>query len=408
MPRPRVPCTTTGGRLLDIPLALLVGLMALGAAAFAGAAPDAQERRGYEGPGPGMHPDLGVELTWPLAPVLVVLVVALAGRRVLPRTTYLAVVAATGAYLALGHPFGPVLLAPALSVHALASRYPLRTWLPWSVALVPMLLAAGLRQPYVGFLDPGTYASLVFGVVVCLFPAMFGVLRRARREADRRDRDVELVRAASEERLRVAREVHDVVGHSLAVISMQAGVALHVLDRRPDQVAASLEAIRRTSGDALTELRTTLEAFRDTESSSPRAPLPGLDRLDDLVAELRAVGRTVTLVDERELNERAPVPAAVDQAAYRIVQEALTNVVRHAGSAAVTVRIAREQDRLTIKVLDDGLVSAGEVSEGHGIVGMRERARALGGDLVAGPLDGGGFGVHADLPVPAPGDRDER
>lgn len=129
--RSRVPGPRfAGGRLLDVPLAVLVGLMALGAAAFAGGAPDLDGRRGYEGPGARMRPGVDVDLTWTIALVLIVLVVALAGRRVRPRVAFVAVVVATGAYLALGHPFGPVLFAPALSLHALASRYPLRTWLP--------------------------------------------------------------------------------------------------------------------------------------------------------------------------------------------------------------------------------------------------------------------------------------
>ena len=138
-------------------------------------------------------------------------------------------------------------------------------------------------------------------------------------------RDQDRRRYAYEERMRIARDVHDVVGHSLSVITMQAGVALHVLDRRPDQVAESLEAIRTTSREALAELRMTLEVFRDPEAGEPRAPVPGLARLDELVGALRQAGRTVK-VERVPAADQEPLPAAVDQAAFRIIQEGLTNV----------------------------------------------------------------------------------
>jgi len=399
----------------DIPLALAVGLSALGAAAFSGSMMGPADRPPRDqGPWAGSwdageHPGAQtVDLPWLLVPVLVVLVGALAFRRFRPRTAFVVTAVAVAAYLALGLPYGPVLVAPALAVHAMAAALPPRPWVPWTALLVPMLMVGYADQPYVGLLNPQLYGGLVLGLAVSVFPAMFGMLRRARREAERRERDVELAQVVAEERLRVAREVHDVVGHSLSVISMQAGVALHVLEKRPDQVGPSLE------------LRTTLDLFRDAGPDITRAPLPGLARLDDLVGELRSVGRTVTVIEDLDPYRAGPaapdgggsdhlrpepLSATVDQAAYRIVQEALTNVVRHAGNAAVTVLVRRSPSALVVEVADDGGRLGRTVPrEGHGIAGMRERARALGGVLSAGPRTGGGFVVHAELPVLAPGD----
>jgi signal transduction histidine kinase len=229
-------------------------------------------------------------------------------------------------------------------------------------------------------------------------------VRRGRREAVHRDREEDRRRTAYEERLRIAREVHDVVGHSLAVVTMQAGVALHVLDKQraagvpvSPEVSASLEAIRRSSRDALAELRTTLGTFRD-EAGGSRTPTAGLDRLDDLVGALRSAGRRIDVV--RTPEDPGPLPAAVDSAAFRIVQEGLTNVVRHAGEARATVRIDRGPDALVVQVSDDG-PGASRLEEGNGIRGMRERAASLGGTVTVGPGAARGLVLRADLPLAA-------
>jgi signal transduction histidine kinase len=195
-----------------------------------------------------------------------------------------------------------------------------------------------------------------------------------------------------------------VVGHSLAVITMQAGVALHLLDKeraahpRPDQVASSLEAIKRTSREALAELRTTLEVFR-SDSEEPRSPVPGLARLDDLVDGLRSAGREVTIIHGESDDDLQDLPVTVDQAAFRIIQESLTNVVRHAPAAHATVQVARQAGMLTVEVSDDG--PAGSVPpDGNGIRGMRERARAVGGTVRVSVREPRGLVVRADLPVP--------
>jgi signal transduction histidine kinase len=383
--------------IVDLPVAVAVGLASWTAARLS-QLPNHVDRGPWR-PGPGPRPgfELPAPVSWGVVPCLVVLVIGLALRRVWPRVTFLVVVAAVTGYLALGAPYGPVLIAPALSVHALALTLPLNRWAPMTMLLVPMLMAGYWDQPYLGLLDPTLYVILVFGFSIMVVPALIGLLRRNRRESARLEHDQELRRYAYEERLRIARDVHDVVGHSLSVINLQAGVALHVLAKRPDQVETSLEAIKRTSREALAELRTTLAVFRDPAAGDPLTPGAGLDRLDDLVAALRAASRNVTVtvqgVDQRSL------PAAVDQAAYRIIQEALTNVVRHSGNAAATVSISRLPDQVVLQITDDAPQPVGPIVEGNGILGMRERARAVGGTLSVSPRSSGGFCVRAELPV---------
>src|SRR5215203_1819395 len=261
-------------------------------------------------PGPpweGPRQDWTGELPLAVLPFLGLLAFGVAVRRLWPRVGFLAVAIGTTGYLAAGAGFGTVFVAAALSIYAMASSLPPRQWVPLTALLIPMIMAAHWDEAYFGLLNPALYAGLVTGVAVAVVPAMIGLLRRSRRDAERRERDLDRRRYAYEERMRIAREVHDVVGHSLSVITMQAGVALHVLDRRPDQVAASLEAIRTTSREALAELRTTLEVFRDPDNGELRAPMPGLARLDDLVGALRQAGRSVEVVRE---GVATPLPAA--------------------------------------------------------------------------------------------------
>jgi len=358
-------------------------------------------------------------------PAVVVLALGLAARRVWPRAAFVATVAGVGTYLATGATFGPIFLGPALGVYAMASGTrlfaeqipgralsppmpPLRTWAPLLILLVPMIMAGHWRAPYLGLLDPAFYGALVSAFAIAVVPAMIALLVRARRESEREVREQERRRYAYEERLRIARDVHDVVGHSLAVITMQAGVALHLLDKEravqarpgpqetPDRVADSLEAIKKTSREALAELRTTLEVFR-SDSDEPRSPLPGLGRLDALLDGVRAAGREVTLVRE-ESDDLLAVPAAVDQAAFRIIQESLTNVVRHAGAGRATVQVSREAGMLIVEVSDDGPATSVPL-DGNGIRGMRERARAVGGTLTVSVREPSGLLVRANLPL---------
>jgi signal transduction histidine kinase len=352
-------------------------------------------------------------------PAVIVLGLGIATRRVWPRAAFVATVAGVGMYLATGATFGPIFLGPALGVYAMASGTrlladqnpgaasdpavpPLRSWAPLLILLVPMIMAGHWREPYFGLLNPALYAALVTVVAIAVVPATIALLLRARREGELEVREQERRRYAYEERLRIARDVHDVVGHSLAVITMQAGVALHVLDKertaqpRPDRVAESLEAIKKTSREALAELRTTLEVFQ-SDTDEPLSPVPGLGRLDDLVERLRSAGRDVTLVRENS-DDLELLPAAVDQAAFRIIQESLTNVVRHAAAAHVIVRVAAEGGRLTVEVRDDGPAMS-VPAEGNGIRGMQERAKAVGGTLHIVVGEPSGLVVRADLPL---------
>jgi signal transduction histidine kinase len=231
-------------------------------------------------------------------------------------------------------------------------------------------------------------------------PWAIGTVVRLGRESARRAQQEETRRRSYEERLRVAREVHDVVGHGLAVINLQAGVALHVVGRRPEQAEVALAAIKQASRDALEELRGTLAVFRQAEAVSGDGawrPAPGLGQLEALVAAMGEGGLPVDLV---VTGDRAGLPVAVDLAAYRIVQESLTNVVRHAGPATATVRVGCEPGAVVLEITDTGRGRAPGAARagGHGIAGMRERAAAVGGTLEAGPIADGGFRVRARLP----------
>jgi signal transduction histidine kinase len=216
-----------------------------------------------------------------------------------------------------------------------------------------------------------------------------------RAEAAEREADAEASRRATEERLRIARELHDVLGHNISLINVQASAALHGLDRSGAPVPRDvLVAIKDTSRQALRELRGTLGLLRQVDEPAPLEP-PGLAALDQLLDHARSAGLDV----RREVDgEPAPVPAGVDLAAYRIVQEALTNVTRHAGVANAVVRVHYGDGEVRVQVEDDGVGHANTVP-GNGIRGMTERARQLGGTLTAGARAGGGFTVSARLPL---------
>jgi signal transduction histidine kinase len=199
-----------------------------------------------------------------------------------------------------------------------------------------------------------------------------------------------------EERLRIAREMHDVLSHSLASINLQAGVGLHLVDRQPERAQEALRTIRQISADALGQARAALAVVRGKGGDQPAAP--GLADLDALAGSVRANGLKVDL--DTNLGGR-PVSEMIGTTAFRIVQEALTNVIRHAGSGAhAKARVGRVHDWLEIEVTDDGAGAAAPVrSSGHGLRGMAERVSEVGGELLAGPAPGGGFTVRARLPL---------
>jgi signal transduction histidine kinase len=214
------------------------------------------------------------------------------------------------------------------------------------------------------------------------------------REVAAHEADAE--RRVTEERLRIAREVHDVVAHAMVAINVQAGVAAYLVDHDTDQARESLLHIKRTSGDALADLRATLGVLRDPAQAGPVGPAAGLDDLDAVAGQLRAAGVDVTV----DVDTVGMVPTAVHSASYRIVQEALTNVLRHANAEAVNVVVRADDDTLTIVIADDGS-STGQptTGSGAGVRGMRERAEALGGRLHAGPGAEGGWRLQATLPL---------
>ncbi|WP_031163389.1 sensor histidine kinase [Streptosporangium roseum] len=215
-----------------------------------------------------------------------------------------------------------------------------------------------------------------------------------------RTREETARRRAGEERLRIARELHDSLTHSISVIKVQAGVAVHLARKRGEDAPPALLAIQEASGDAMRELRATLEVLRDPDSSDVEPPASGLDRLDDLVERARSTGLRAAVTIS---GTRRELPPEVDRAAYRVVQEALTNVSRHAGGAAAAVRIDYADEALVVQVDDDGKADPDAPPvPGTGLLGMRERVAALGGRLRAEPRLGGGFTVRAELPLGEP------
>lgn len=274
---------------------------------------------------------------------------------------------------------------------------------------VATVLLLAVQVPAAGIFAPGpvglSSALLVAGLALAT-AWMAGLLLRQRREHADQLRSRAVTQAVTAERLRIARELHDLVAHSIGVIAIQAGVGSRVIDTQPAEARAALSAIEATSRDTLTGLRRTLVALRRTDAPGEPAgrtghsPLPGLCDLDALVASTAAAGVRADL--HRTGSER-PLPPEIELAAYRIVQEALTNVVRHAGTERCRVTIGYAERELTVTVSDEGQGSAGTAAgTGFGITGMRERAALLHGTLHTATSPHGGFTVRAALPLSAP------
>jgi signal transduction histidine kinase len=335
----------------------------------------------------------------PLAYALMAVAAAvLLGRRRWPLGVLAVTVGASVVYLALEYPYGPILVAMSVAMYSVAVSLPVG---PSLVACGMTLLAVVTPDLLLVVDSPRlTEAALLLAVLSgLLLPAWaIGTVVRLGQEAERRARQDETERRADQERLRIAQEVHDVVGHGLAVINLQAGVALHVVGRRPEQAEVALAAIKRSSKEALEELRGTLAVFRRPDNGGgPWRPAPGLGQLQALAAAMAEGGLPVQVTIT---GHPAGLPAAVELAAYRIVQESLTNVVRHAGSATATVRVGYQPDALVVEIADTGGRAAGAARPtGYGIAGMRERAAAVDGTLQAGPSGDGGFLVRARLPL---------
>jgi signal transduction histidine kinase len=296
------------------------------------------------------------------------------------------------AYFTLGYADGPIHLTVPLAAFVVAVHRVPREWWPWTVAAMALVTVGQAFRPASG--EQGwqeTTWRILGEAAMIAAAAAIGTALRARREA----RDDRVQRAAVEERLRMAQELHDGVGHGLALIAMQAGVALHVLDKNPVKARQSLETIRDQSREALDQLRS--ELARMSGGSAPRRPAPGVNALYGLVERIRAGGLRVELTVAA-----GDLPAPVDQAAYVVVQESLTNVLRHAQATRASVALERNEDQVLVLVADDGRGEAVAGQDGGmGIPGMRSRVEALGGRLEAGRTPEG-FRVRAVLPVGSP------
>ncbi|MFF3916000.1 sensor histidine kinase [Streptomyces sp. NPDC001852] len=277
------------------------------------------------------------------------------------------------------------------------------------VSSVAVSLAFGVQLLAIGLFAHGPDLMIVDGVIGLLVMAascMLGLLNRERREHAVTLRAQEVAEAVTAERLRIARELHDMIAHSVGIIAIQAGVGSRVIRTQPDAARDALQTIESTSRQTLSGLRRTLVALRQAEpdpATAPRAalaPSPGLADVERLAAATAQAG---VRVEVRVSGERRPLPADVDLSAYRIVQEALTNVVRHAGTGHCAVALDYGNEELSVEVVDDGRGVPGDGPDhGFGIVGMRERAALLHGRFSAGPRPEGGFRVVARLPLPEP------
>ncbi len=321
-----------------------------------------------------------------------------------PRTVALGTAAATAAYLVAGYPYGPVFLTLALGAFAaILAGHRAVAWCALGGVWAVHLLAAHWLYPWLPppHDGPAPWDQEIVVTVWVVAVVALSELVRVRREQlakARAERAAAERRRADEERLRIARELHDVLAHSISVINVQAGVGLALLDSDPEQARTALTTIKAASKEALGEVRQVLATLR-TPGDAPRSPAPGLDRLPELVEQARSAGLAVDVTTE---GTPAPLAPGTDLAAFRIVQEALTNIVRHSGSRTARVLLRHTRAALEIRVDDDGPATTGAdgpAGGGNGLAGMRERAAALGGTVEAGPRPDGGFRVRARIPL---------
>ncbi len=363
------------GRAADATLALGVGLVALLGLVV--------QSRGV---------DTAAE--WAALPVVLISAGALCLRRRHPVPVGVVALAAVGAYGALLHQPGPIMLVFVVALYTVVDEGHLAVAIGLGAASVVAFAVADSGNRSANTMNGATllHAGWLIAVIVGVTRNRRAYLAEARARALAAEQRMaeQARRQATEERLRIARELHDALGHHLSLINVQASAALH----RPDPARSeqALTAIKLTSKETLRELRSTLGALRQ-QGDAPTAPAPGLSRLDQLVTT--AGGSMLEI--STELAETRPLPPEVDLAAYRIIQEALTNVTRHASATAAVVRVRPDRDDVLVEVEDDGTGTPG--APGNGIIGMRERVRALGGSLTTGPGPDGGFRVCARLPL---------
>jgi signal transduction histidine kinase len=398
----------------DAALAVLVTLLLVSGSLGEGNPGNPADRiqfRGHAAPHPG-------------AAVLLVAVacLALAWRRRYPVTVLAVSVAAVSAYSLLGYVNGASLVAPILALYAVAAQVSVCRAVIAAVATLAVLLTVTAANNPFGHISGGGFDIIPFMVVAALFAGIAAANRRAYAASVRDRAEQEARRRIDEERLRIARELHDVVAHTMATINVQAGVAAHVLPTRPEVAADALLAIKAASKDGLRELRAILNVLRQADEADPTQPAPGTAQLDALVAGACRAGLKTKLT---VTGQPFPLPAAIDLTAYRIIQESLTNAIRHAGPATAEVCLGYGDGELRISVADTGRGLTGGNSGtgnsapgsaapsngggpsgggpsgggGHGLAGMRERTAAVGGTVEAGPRPGGGYRVAARLPV---------
>jgi signal transduction histidine kinase len=324
--------------------------------------------------------------------LLVVSAAALAMRGRWPLAAVAVTIGVVDVWVALGYAYGPIFLGAivALVTGALTGRRR-ETWILAALGYVGFVIAV--------LVDPNRQGSswwpalaVAAWLIVVLALSELARQRRDQIVERRRVAAVDAERRRDEQRLALAQDLHDVLAHTLSMINVQAGVALHLLDERPEQIKPALTAIKAGSAEALGELRTALDVLRRGEAA-PRSPAPRLAELPALLETVRAGGLALTY-DAPDVP--SDLPAATQQAAYRILQEALTNVTRHAHARHATVRVRYDDDGVQLEVVDDGVGS--HAPAGNGITGMRERALSCGGTFVAGPSRPHGFRVAAHLP----------
>jgi len=343
----------------------------------------------------------------PAAYVLVaVCFLPLALRRRYPLSVLAVTTVASAAYSLLPFPPALTFFAVLAALYTVGTRYSREKLALAAIAVAAVTLPASLPE----FGTTLWVAEFVRITALLAAAALLGDATRNRRayiaEVEQRavqaerTRDEEALRRVDEERLRIARELHDIVAHSLSIVAVQSGMAKHVIRKDPKEAAKAIENISKTSRSALKELRSVIDVLRGAGegAQAPLTPAPSLSHLDTLTHPLEQAGLEVDLRIEVDLSE---LPSLVDASAYRIVQEALTNVIRHAEASRVDVKVGLEEDNLRVTVSDNGRGVPEGAKEGHGIPGMRERAIALGGSFEAGPLRGGGYEVRVRLPLKA-------
>ncbi|WP_067967316.1 sensor histidine kinase [Nocardiopsis trehalosi] len=373
----------------DLATALAVAALSVCSAVFLESGPYAAE---------------GVRPLWPWGYLVIAVAVApLAWRSRFPVPAAVVSTTASTLYYPMGFPDGMVLAAGAVALFGAAVRG--YRWQAWLLG-VEQFLAIHLWEAFAyGAPRLGPALGMLAWMLVVLISAEaarkggeYRAVVRERAGEAARSREEAIRRRAADERVQLAREVHDTVAHNISLINVQAGTALYLIDSEPERAAEALATIKRTSRETLRELRATLNVLRAVDERAPRAPTPDLDRLDELVDGTRGAGLDVRV---RTRGTPRRLSTNVAAAAYRIVQESLTNTVRHARASGADVELEYTADGLDVLVRDDGAAPAEGFTPGNGIMGMRERAAALGGGLDAAPDPDGGFTVRARLPDPA-------